>query len=88
VFTETLAVLEPLVTDSHVPPEAAAVKVLATPLTESDCTAGAVPPISSTKLSEAGLTVKVGVAGVTVRVTGTVFGLPVEPVAAIVTEPL
>jgi hypothetical protein len=39
--------------------------------------------------SELGLTVRVlGVAAVTFKVTGTDFGLPVEPAAVIVTVPL
>jgi hypothetical protein len=39
------------------------------------------------KLSVAGLTLKVG-AGVTVNVTRTYFGLPLEPLARRVTQPL
>jgi len=88
VFTETLTLFAPGVADSHVPPEAAAVKVLATPLTETVCGAGAVPPIWYAKLREAGLTVSVDAAAVTVNVTGTVFGLPVEPGAVTATEPV
>ena len=52
------------------------------------CAAGAVPPIWEAKVSEEGLTVRVGAADDTFKVTGTVFGLPVEPAAVMVTEPL
>ncbi len=88
MLTATLTLLEAAVAVSHVPPETAAVNVLFTPLTDSVCAAGAVPPICQAKLSAAGLTVKVGAEVETVRVTGTVLGLPVEPGAVIVTEPL
>ena len=88
MFTETLALPETVLTESHVPPDAAAVKVLATPLMLRVCATGAVPPIWNAKESEAGLTVRVGAPCVTFKVTGTVFGLPLEPAAVIVTEPL
>ena len=48
----------------------------------------AVPPIWKAKVSAAGLTVRVGVAAVTFKVTGTDLGLPLEPAAVMVTEPL
>jgi len=92
VITETLTLpdLPPLVgvTESHAPPEADALKLLATPPIASVCDAGGVLPIWKAKVSEEGVTVRVGGAGVTVKVTGTVFGLPVEPGAVMVTDPL
>jgi hypothetical protein len=92
VFTDTFtlpgAVPPAGLTESHWPPEAVAVKLSDAPAIAMLCAAGAEPPVWYAKLSEAGLTVSVGAAAVTLKVTGTVFGLPVEPAAVIVTEPL
>jgi len=52
----------------------------------SACATGAVPPVWYAKVSEDGVTVRGG--GVTFKVTGKVTGLPVEPWAVTVTEPL
>ncbi len=75
-------------TDSHVPPEAAAVYVPVTPLMLSDCEGGEVPPVCQAKVSEVGATVSDGVPAVTFRVTGTLLGLAAEPDAVTVIAPL